>query len=322
MNKKLKILLLIVLAAIVVVVIYDYLSTFPGRRSVPSFKYDLKESKIVDENLITYSEVKRIALNHDNIYGFSYKNGKIWLIADNMLRIISVNGQELLRVELDNTPHCIAGTNDHNIIIGFNNYLALYDLNGEELLRSDIISESSDFTSVAISNDHIFVADAGRKKVLVFDADLQKTDSFTGESIVSDHHGFILPSGYFNLAVNKENELWVTNPGVLAIQHYAANGRLRRYWGEPSFGLNGFSGCCNPYFISFMSDGSFVTSEKGLVRVKIHKPSGEFSSVVAAPKSFPGGKIAPAVAVDENDNIWILDFDKKSIRLFEKIMNQ
>jgi len=69
-----------------------------------------------------------------------------------------------------------------------------------------------------------------------------------------------------------------------------------------------------------LEDGSFVTSEKGLVRIKIYKSSGEFLGVVAPPTKFDD-KIegqAPDVAVDNKGNIYALDFDRKVLRVFEK----
>jgi hypothetical protein len=79
----------------------------------------------------------------------------------------------------------------------------------------------------------------------------------------------------------------------------------------------GFSGCCNPAYFTFLPDGRFVTSEKGLVRIKTYKPSGEFEGVVAAPAKFKDDGEAPDVAADSQGNIYALDFDKKMIRVFE-----
>jgi hypothetical protein len=79
----------------------------------------------------------------------------------------------------------------------------------------------------------------------------------------------------------------------------------------------GFSGCCNPAHFTFLPDGRFVTSEKGLVRIKTYKPSGEFEGVVAAPSKFKNEGEAPDIAADSNGNIYALDFDKKMIRVFE-----
>ena len=76
--------------------------------------------------------------------------------------------------------------------------------------------------------------------------------------------------------------MWVVNPGMHAFENYEFDGDLRAFWENTSMKIDGFSGCCNPAHFTFLPDGSFVTSEKGLVRVKVHKPSGELLGVVAA----------------------------------------
>ena len=82
--------------------------------------------------------------------------------------------------------------------------------------------------------------------------------------------------------------------------------------------IKGFTGCCNPANIAFLPDGNLVTSEKGIVRIKEYKPSGEFVGVVAAPSKFEGGELAPDIVTDEQGRVYALDKDRKMIRVFEK----
>jgi len=65
-----------------------------------------------------------------------------------------------------------------------------------------------------------------------------------------------------------------------------------------------------------------VTSEKGTIRIKVYKPSGEFLGVVADPSKFKDNVHAPDVAVDGLGNIYALDIDRKMIRLFVKKENR
>ena len=67
-----------------------------------------------------------------------------------------------------------------------------------------------------------------------------------------------------------------------------------------------------------LSDGSFVSSEKGLERIKIHTPSGDFKTVVAGPDSFIEGTTGLDLAVDSKDKIYVLDPVKEIVRVFEK----
>ena len=111
----------------------------------------------------------------------------------------------------------------------------------------------------------------------------------------------------------------MVNPGLHALENYTPEGNLREHWQNTGVNIEGFSGCCNPAHFTFLPDGKFVTSEKGLVRIKIYKPSGEFLGVVAPPASFVEEGKAPDVAADANGNVYALDFDRKVIRVFEPI---
>ena len=130
-------------------------------------------------------------------------------------------------------------------------------------------------------------------------------------------HGFIIPSPSFDVVVNSYGELWVVNPGKHAIENYTDGGQMRGFWQNNSTDINGFTGCCNPAEIAVLEDGAFVTSEKGMVRIKIHEPSGELRSVVAPPALFREEGKAPEVCADARGNIYVLDFDRNTVRIFE-----
>ena len=80
--------------------------------------------------------------------------------------------------------------------------------------------------------------------------------------------------------------------------------------------MEGFCGCCNPSNFAMLSDGSFVTSEKGIERIKVYGPGGIFRNVVAGPDSFIEGTRGIDLAVDAQDRILALDPEKKQIRIF------
>jgi hypothetical protein len=82
--------------------------------------------------------------------------------------------------------------------------------------------------------------------------------------------------------------------------------------------LDGFSGCCNPTHIAILNDGSFVTSEKGIVRVKIIDPTGKFKTVVATPDDFEKGTTGLDIAIDSEERIILLDPLRNQVRIFEK----
>ena len=141
----------------------------------------------------------------------------------------------------------------------------------------------------------------------------------------------MIPSPYFDLAIGSDGLLRVVNPGRHRIEAYTFNGDLEFWWGKPSPNVEGFCGCCNPVNFVILADGSFVTCEKGLVRVKVYNEEGDFIGVVASPEQLiksSDTKICqiPAncqvggfdLAVDNQQRILVLDTLRNVIRIFTK----
>ncbi len=139
---------------------------------------------------------------------------------------------------------------------------------------------------------------------------------------------FVIPSGYFDLAVDGEDMLHVVNPGMRRVETYNEQGELQSYWGQAGSALSGFFGCCNPAHVAILSDGRFVTSEKGIPRVKIYTAAGDLQSVVAGPRQLgvPASALGDArgngadrvfdVAVDSAGNIYVLDPHHRQVIMF------
>lgn len=316
----------IVLAAALVgvaVVVHDLSTKKRGKLSENVFAYPEEVSKKVEASEIGYTEIRQLTLKKGNPKAFAYADGKIYLLIDSMLQVLTPKGERLFTRTFAERPYCVAVSGSH-VLLGFERRVERYSLSdiasgstsGVLMQRSAEFPEGSYISAIAAWKDRVYVADAGLKNVRVLDATLKEVAAFEGESGVSDQHGFIIPSMHFELAVNADGELWVVNPGLHALQNYAPDGTFRGQWSRSSFETVGFSGCCNPCQIAFLPDGSFVTAEKGLVRVKVHKPSGELLTVVAPPEAFPNAYKAPDVAVDEMGTILVLDVEQRMLRFF------
>ena len=316
--KKFGIVIFLILLAVVIIfiVVGDFKSTRLGNRSENLYELDIDAYKDVDPSLIPYKETKNYTIQADSVNGIGYLRQKIYIVADMFLQVFDLEGKQLLKANLPYPPKCLDVVEDGTIVIGFKARIGLFSQNGEQGWITEQISSKSVITAVAVKGQVVFVADAGNRSVHRYDLSGKYLDSFEGKTGGKDLHGFIVPSANFDLKINNDGELWVVNPGKHAFENYTDGGELRSFWENSSMKIDGFSGCCNPAHIAFLSNGSFVTSEKGLVRIKIHKPSGEFDSVVAAPEKFKEDGKAPDVAADENGNIYALDYDRKIIRVF------
>ena len=123
---------------------------------------------------------------------------------------------------------------------------------------------------------------------------------------------------FFDVTADSDGFIWVVNPGRHSLENYTPEGDLRTSWGQFSMGIEGFCGCCNPTHIVILDDGSFVTSEKGIVRVKVYNSLGNIVSVVAGSEQFIEGTTGLDLAKDTAQRVYVLDPMKKQVRIFEK----
>jgi len=315
-NKGIIIFLLVLAAVIIAVIAGDYVSDRPNRSKPNPFAYDVNEFKTVDPELIHYKESKNFRIGFEEPAAITIQNEKIYVAGDNRLKIIGLSGNLLAEFPLSGNPQTVEVFGE-KIFVAVKNRVLVYDEEGNILNEWQPLVENSLITAIAAIENNVFVADAGKRRVIRFSEEGEMLTEFDGKAKEGVLHGFIIPSPCFDLDINDVGELWVVNPGLHALENYTYNGNLRSHWKNTGMKPEGFSGCCNPSHFTFLDDGRFVTSEKGLVRIKTYKRSGEFEGVVAEPAKFVDEGRAPDVAADSQNNIYALDFDKKMIRVFE-----
>lgn len=301
---------------IVGLVVIDVLNSRPDKRPDNPYEYSVDQFRSVDPGLIRYEETTNFTFGDPELRGIAFANDRLYLVEDNFLLVVTPEGDKLIKSELPESPRCVTASQT-NIFIGFKNYIGQYTQEGHLLKNWEKLNDSTLLTSLAVADTLLFAADAGNRRVLRYHTDGTFSGSFTGRRDTADLHGFIIPSPYFEVVVNSFGELWVVNPGKHAFENYTYEGQLRGFWEKTAMSVEGFSGCCNPAHIAVMTDGSFVTSEKGMVRIKIHQASGEIVSVVAPPGKFTGGIRAPDLAVSPAGIIYALDYERKMIRVFQ-----
>ncbi|MCG6185786.1 NHL repeat-containing protein [Maribellus maritimus] len=315
-NKGIVIFLVILALVIVAVFVGEYMSDKPNKSKANPYEYNIDEFKDVDDDLVLYKETKNFKIGFDEPDAVAAGEGKILVSGDGSLKIIDFSGVLQNEFSLPGKSHSLK-IEGGSVYVTLEKQVLVFSENGDELLKMDLPGENTYLTSVAVFGNDIFVADAGNRRIIRFSKAGEKIAEFEGKAGDDILHGFIIPSPYFDIDINGEGELWVVNPGMHALENYTFDGDLRAFWENTSMKIDGFSGCCNPAHFTFLPDGNFVTSEKGLVRIKVHKPSGELLGVVAPPVKFDTEDQAPDIAADSLGNIYALDFERKIIRVFE-----
>jgi len=306
---------------ILVIILGDFMSGEIKDTAKNPYAYEFDEYKVVDQSMIKFKEVRRIGLSIPDPKAIDIKNNLIAIGFKDHLQVIDTSGLEIINRSVRGPVTAVSFSPEGNIYLGCQNSIEIINMEGESIARWQNFGEKTLITAIAFKDSMAIVADAGNRIVFRLDQQGQLLDSFDGTGRLDGNYGFILPSPYFDLEVDPDDELWVVNSGLLKVENYTDDGSVRAFWGKPSFEIEGFTGCCNPAHIAIMKDGSFVTSEKGLSRIKVYKASGELDCVVAAPEDFEDDNEPADIAVDEYGKIYALDITKEKIRIFERNIN-
>jgi hypothetical protein len=301
------------------------------------FTYDLEKLGKIDPNLILYKEPApaiKTAFTESRAIALSSK-GTIYIAGDKAIRKFAESGNMLGEINLADTPMCLTVDNEGKIYIGMKDHVQIYDKQGKQAATWQNLGKNAVLTSIAVSKNDVFVADAGNRIVHRFNTAGKLINRIGEKDEDKKIPGFSIPSPHFDLAVGHDGLLRVVNPGNHLIEAYTPEGDLESSWGKFSnINIEGFCGCCNPVSFAILTDESFVTCEKGLVRVKIYDQKGIFTGVVAGSKKLTGkaGRVCmiPAecrsrafdVAVDPNERIFVLDTNKNVVRIFTKIKEE
>ena len=336
MNKKTFVAVLVILALVVAVfelIRLDIRSKMSSglNKSFPPWR--INDIAQIDPNLILYkesSEPIRTGFNHSSAIAVAL-DGIIYIGGDRAIRMFFENGQMRQEIKLADEPRCLAVENNSKIYVGMKDHVEVYNSQGEKLTAWQSLSSNSILTSIAVSKNDVFVADAGNRVVIHYDGSSSIVSSIGKKDKGKNILGFIVPSPYFDLAIGPDGLLRVANPGCHRIEAYTFNGDLEFWWGKFSADLEGFTGCCNPVNFAMLEDGTFVTCEKGLIRVKIYAPDGSFLGVVAGPNQLVKGGASHVcylpeecqsggfdVAVDTKGRVFVLDTIKNVVRIFSR----
>jgi len=274
-----------------------------------AFDYQIEAYKAIDPALIRYEPTGEIQAGMSEARAVAVgPEDRVYVCGDRAIRVCEADGTPRKEIPLDGSPRCLAVVAGEGsgfrvqgsaveepssepdrqpptlLYVGVDRRVEVLGEDGKPVARWDELDEKAVLTSIAVGEEHVFVADAGNRVVLKYDPAGQIVDRIGAIDSRRGSRGFAIPSPFFDVAVDRSGLLWVVNPGALRLECYSPDGDLERFWGKQSAAVEGFFGCCNPAHFALLPDGRFVTAEKGLLRVKVYDADGRFECVVAGPE--------------------------------------
>ena len=295
------------------------------------FQYDIGKLTRIDPALLTYRSVDTIDTGLTDANDMQIgPGGAIHVASGQTVATLDADGSTAKALTLGGTAQGIAWDDERRMYVGVKDHVEVYDARGVRLAAWAAIPGQPYVTSIAIAGNDVFVADAGNRQVLRYDT-AGEILARIGPKDQSGEVRFVIPSPYFDVRIGPDGLLWIANTGRHRIEGCTFDGELVRSWGKASMAIDGFCGCCNPCHFAIMPDGRFVTSEKGLARVKVHGPDGALQGVVASPEmagaTVTGSGCAaadtsvtlPAVAPDDTGRVFVLHAKTGRLTILEPI---
>ncbi len=283
-----------------------------------------------DPALIKYRELGPIRTGFKESRNLAVgPSDRIYVSGDNAVRVFDKTGRPVSEITREKfRPGCLAVHRDGTFFVDADGFIEVFAPDGKAMKTWRGDTTGAALTSIALTDDEVFVADAANRVVLRYDKSGLFLNRIGEQDPQKRAEGLLVPSLHLDVAVGIDGMVRVTNPGRLRIETYAPDGDLKESWGKPAEGISdieGFCGCCNPTDFALLHDGRIVTSEKGIPRVKVYSSTGTFEAVVAPPEAFPQAQ-CPAgdcrqgkaldVAVDSTGRILVLDPAINAVRIF------
>lgn len=283
------------------------------------YKFEIGDLDKTDSSEICYVESDSIILQIENPKSVAVnKNDDIFILGNNRLICFDKNKIQQCEFEVSEGAHALGVSNDGVIYIGFDRHVEVFNKKGEKIAVWDSLSKPSMISSIAVSLDYVYVSDAGMAVLHKYDKSGKNILTIAQKDPVKEIPGVILPSRYFDVTVS-DNQIYLINSGRHQIENYTEEGDLNSYWGKPAMTAEGFCGCCNPSNIAVLPNGYFVTSEKGIPRVKIYDNEGNYKCMVAGAEKFSDPTLGRDIAVNSQFEVLILDSPHKKLRIFKSL---
>jgi hypothetical protein len=206
-------------------------------------------------------------------------SGNIFLGGDSFVSCYSNKMQLLWNIKTTSAVTSLSCWGD-SLFASTSDQILVLNRTGKILNEWGPFEDSCMITSISSNSKYVAFADAGNKTVFILDKG-GEVKKMIGQN---DKH-FVIPSPYFDVALDINNNVYAANTGLHRIETYTINGVLKSQFGEAGTAPGSFCGCCAPPHFAIIPQG-FVTAEKGINRIKIINKNGEFVEFVNSKNNF------------------------------------
>ena len=243
------------------------------------------------------------------------KSDAIHLLGDDEVRVFGA-GLDFVRAwPVPPGAACLDVDAADQVFVGFLGRVEAFDATGRRVVSfpAGDARSPAEVTSIKTYRDEVLVGDAAARCIRRFDR------SGRALGTVGDRdktRGFMLPNRWLDFDVDAKGVIYATDTGRHRVASWALDGSPVATFGR--FGYENpedFVGCCNPVNLALAPNGTVVTAEKMIARVKVYSRDGRLLALIG-PANFDQSTTHLHLAVDSKGRIVVGDPVRRELKIF------
>jgi sugar lactone lactonase YvrE len=243
--------------------------------------------------------------------------GAVYALGDDEVRVFEAGGRLARTWRAPGEASCLSVAPDGRVAVGSPGGVDLYSGTGDHVGRiaAGTREKPADVTAVRLVRDSLLVADAATRVIRRYDLRGNELGVIGAQNKTG---GFMLPNRNLDFDIDAEGVIYAADTGRHQVTSWTLDGTMVGSFGK--FGMarpEDFVGCCNPVNVAVAPDGSLVTAEKAVARVKVFSRDRRLLAVIG-PEHFDPMCRHIHIAVDSTGRIVAADPERRTIASFER----
>ena len=242
---------------------------------------------------------------------------QVYALGDDEVRVFERGGRLARAWKAPQKASCLGVAADGRVVVGSPGRVDLFSATGGHIggFAAGPTDKPADVTAVRLVGDAVLVADAAARVIRRFDLRGAEQGVIGAQNKTG---GFMLPNRNLDFDVDAAGVIHATDTGRHQVTSWTLDGTKVAAFGK--FGmarLEDFVGCCNPVNVAVAPDGSIVTGEKMVARVKVFNKDRVLQAVIG-PEHFDPMCRQIHVAVDSSGRIIAADPERRTIAIYTR----
>lgn len=242
----------------------------------------------------------------------------VYALGDGEVRVFDGSGRVVRRWQVAEASSCLGVAADGRVVVGSPGRVDIFNATGARVggFVVGTPEKPAAVTAIRVAGDLLLLADAAARVIRKYDVRGAERGVIGAQNKTG---GFMLPNRSLDFDVDAAGVVHAADSGRHQVTSWTVDGAMVASFGR--FGMvkpEDFVGCCNPVNLAVAPDGSIVTAEKAVARLKVFGRDRGLLAVIG-PEHFDPMCRHIHVAVDSTGRVVAGDPERRAIAVFGRV---